>query len=209
MASRVPVYGTTDAGRGLWLRLKNTCKTVRIFPESTSADSVHASKRGIKNHCRDVVHCGRLAVWLRQFLVGKEDHGTCRFCVSILSCTQTRFHDHDHEHDHHTTIRLQPTRKGWRFVVTSPWMRLHPRGFRQGHPRYTGPLRRKAVGGPNNHCVDDTTSDDSTTQALSRLSLRNKNSSHCHLEIIHGGGAGSSRTADSQRRYGILADVRQ
>ena len=25
-ASRVPVYGTKDAGRGLWLRLKNTCK---------------------------------------------------------------------------------------------------------------------------------------------------------------------------------------
>ena len=33
------------------------------------------------------------------------------------------FHDHDHEHDYHTTTRLQPTRtKGWRFVVTSPWM---------------------------------------------------------------------------------------
>ena len=26
LASRVPVYGTNDAGRGLWLRLKNTCK---------------------------------------------------------------------------------------------------------------------------------------------------------------------------------------
>ena len=46
-------------------------------------------------------------------------------------------------------------------------------------------------------------------QALRRLSLRNKNSSHCHLEIIHGSGAGSSKTADSRRRYGILADVRQ
>ena len=26
VASRVPVHGTKDAGRGLWLRLKNTCK---------------------------------------------------------------------------------------------------------------------------------------------------------------------------------------
>ena len=26
VASRVPVYGTKDAGRGLWLRLKSTCK---------------------------------------------------------------------------------------------------------------------------------------------------------------------------------------
>ena len=36
-----------------------------------------------------------------------------------------------------------------------------------------------------------------------------KNSSHCHLEIIRGGGAGSSKNADSRRRHGILADVRQ
>ena len=26
LASRVPICGTEDAGRGLWLRLKNTCK---------------------------------------------------------------------------------------------------------------------------------------------------------------------------------------
>ena len=26
LASRLPVYGTKDAGRGLWLRVKNTCK---------------------------------------------------------------------------------------------------------------------------------------------------------------------------------------
>ena len=31
LASRVPVYGTKDAGRGLWLRLKNTCKLFK-FP---------------------------------------------------------------------------------------------------------------------------------------------------------------------------------
>ena len=63
LASRVPVYGTKDAGRGLWLRLKNTCKQFN-FPESNSAGYVRAAKRGIKNHCRDVFQCGRLAVWL-------------------------------------------------------------------------------------------------------------------------------------------------
>ena len=30
LASRVSVYGTKDAGRGLWLRLKNTCKQIKF-----------------------------------------------------------------------------------------------------------------------------------------------------------------------------------
>ena len=30
LASRVPIYGTKDAGRGLWLRLKNTCKPFKF-----------------------------------------------------------------------------------------------------------------------------------------------------------------------------------
>ena len=30
LASRVPVYGTKDAGRGLWLRLNNTCKQCKF-----------------------------------------------------------------------------------------------------------------------------------------------------------------------------------
>ena len=30
LASRVPVYGTKDARRGLWLRLKNTCKQFTV-----------------------------------------------------------------------------------------------------------------------------------------------------------------------------------
>ena len=36
LASRVPVYGTKEAGRGLWLRLKNV-QTVQIYTESNSA----------------------------------------------------------------------------------------------------------------------------------------------------------------------------
>ena len=30
LASRVPIYGTKDAGRGLWFRLKNTCKQFKF-----------------------------------------------------------------------------------------------------------------------------------------------------------------------------------
>ena len=30
LASRVPAYGTKDAGRGLWVRLKNSCKQFKL-----------------------------------------------------------------------------------------------------------------------------------------------------------------------------------
>ena len=53
----VPIYGTKDAGRGLWLRLKNTCKQFEFSLDSTSTGFVHASKRVIKDHCRDVFQC--------------------------------------------------------------------------------------------------------------------------------------------------------
>ena len=58
------------------------------------------------------------------------------------------FHDHDHEHDCHDTSRLQPTRQ-WVGALShshpglfcTPWVPAR-------HPRYTGPVRGKAVGGP-------------------------------------------------------------
>ena len=43
LASRVPVYGAQDTGRGLWLRLTNTCKQFKFFTESNTVNSVHAS----------------------------------------------------------------------------------------------------------------------------------------------------------------------
>ena len=95
----------------------------------------------------------------------------------------------NYEHDHHTTIRLQPTRKGWRFVVTSPWMWLHTRGS------WWVPARTPTVHGGfygGRPWVARTTTTRTTRlqttaeqeQALSRFSLRSKNSSHCYLEII-------------------------
>ena len=45
VASRVPVYGTTDAGRGLRLRLKIHVQRVPIRIEPNSVNFVHTSRR--------------------------------------------------------------------------------------------------------------------------------------------------------------------
>ena len=67
-------------------------QTVHIFIEPNSADSVHASRRGIKNHCCDVSKVDNLLFGylpegagatnsvLQQFLVGKHEHGIFSFC---------------------------------------------------------------------------------------------------------------------------------
>ena len=54
-------------------------------------------------------------------------------------------HDHDHDHDHlHDT-----TTKGWRFGGSSPWMSHHPVVRGKDTHGTLGPVRGKAVGGPN------------------------------------------------------------
>ena len=71
--------------------IEEDVQTVQFFPESNSADSVHASRRRIKNHCCDVFQRGRLAGHLpegagatnsvlQQILVGEEEHGIVGFC---------------------------------------------------------------------------------------------------------------------------------
>ena len=45
LASRVSVYGTKDAGRGLWLRLKNTCKQFKFSLNQILPTLFHASRR--------------------------------------------------------------------------------------------------------------------------------------------------------------------
>ena len=64
LASRVPIYGTKDAGRGIVAPIEQHLQTVQILSGSNSADSVHSSKPRIKNHCRVVFQCRWLAVWL-------------------------------------------------------------------------------------------------------------------------------------------------
>ena len=64
LASRVPICGTKDAGRGLWLRLKNTCKQFKCSLNQVVSTLFTLRDDESKNHCCDVFQCGRLAVWL-------------------------------------------------------------------------------------------------------------------------------------------------
>ena len=63
-ASRVPLCGTKDAGRGLWLRLKNTCKQFHFSVNQILPTLFTLRDDESKNNCRDVFQRGRRAVWL-------------------------------------------------------------------------------------------------------------------------------------------------
>ena len=92
LASRVPVYGTKDAGRRLWLQLKNTCKQFKhslnqILPTVfTLRDDESRIIAVMSSHVDDSLCCclseGAKAMnsVLQQFLVCKEEHGTLRSC---------------------------------------------------------------------------------------------------------------------------------
>ena len=92
LASRVPVYGTKDAGRRLWLRLKNTCKQFnfslnQILPTLFTLRFDDSRIIAVMSSNVDDLLCGYLPEGaeamnsvLQQFLVGKEEHGTFSFC---------------------------------------------------------------------------------------------------------------------------------
>ena len=87
LASRVPICGAKDAGRGLWLRLNNTCKQFKF-----SLDRILPTLFTLRNHESKIIAVlssnvddllygylleGADAI---QFLVGKEEDSTFRFC---------------------------------------------------------------------------------------------------------------------------------
>ena len=92
LASRVPIYGTKDAGRGLWVRLKSTCKKFnfslnRILPtlftlrnEESKIIAVMSSNVDdlLFSYLPEVAEATNSV--LQQFLVGKEEHNTFRCC---------------------------------------------------------------------------------------------------------------------------------
>ena len=92
LASRVPVYGTKDAGRGLWLRLKNTCKEFKfslnqILPTLfTLRDDESRIIAVMSSNVDDMLYGYRpegdevMNSVLQQFLAGKDEHGIFRFC---------------------------------------------------------------------------------------------------------------------------------
>ena len=91
LASRVPVYGTKDAGRGLWLRLKNTCKQLKfslnqILPTLFTLRDDESRIIAVMSSNVDDLLYGHLPEGakamnsvLQQFLVREEEHGTFRF----------------------------------------------------------------------------------------------------------------------------------
>ena len=92
LASHVPVYGTKDAGRGLWLRLKSTCKQfnsslVQILPTLFTLRNEESKIIAVMSSNMDDLLYGYLPEGaeamnsvLQQFLVGKEEHTRFRFC---------------------------------------------------------------------------------------------------------------------------------
>ena len=91
LASLVPVYGTKDAGRGLWLRLKSTCKQFnfslnQIRPTLFTLRSEESKIVAEMSSNVDDLFCGYLPEGaeamnsvLQQFLVGKEENYSFRF----------------------------------------------------------------------------------------------------------------------------------
>ena len=92
LASRVPNYGTKDAGRGLWLRLKYMCKHSKfslnqILPTLFTLRDDESNIIAVVSSNVDDLLYGYLPEGieamnsvLQQFLVDKEEHGTFRFC---------------------------------------------------------------------------------------------------------------------------------
>ena len=92
LASRVPIYGAKDAGRGLWLRLKNTCKQFKfsldqILPTlftlgNEESKIIVAMSSNVDDLLYGYLPEGAEAInsLLQQFLLGKEEHSTSRYC---------------------------------------------------------------------------------------------------------------------------------
>ena len=97
LASRVPVYGTKDTGRGWWLRLKNKCKQFnfslnQIVPTLfTLRDDESRILAVMSSNVDDLLYgylpegADAMNSVLRKFLVGKEKHGAFRFCRKRIS----------------------------------------------------------------------------------------------------------------------------
>ena len=92
LASRVPVYGTKDARRGLWLRWNSTCKQFnvslkQILPtlftlrnEESKISAVMSSNVNGLLHGYLPEGPEAMNSVLQQFLVGKEERGIFIFC---------------------------------------------------------------------------------------------------------------------------------
>ena len=117
LVSRVPVYGAKDAGRGLWLRLKNMCELFnfslnQVLPTLTTLRDDESKIIAVMSSNVDDLLYGYLPERaeamnsvLQQFLVVKEVHKSFRFCGQEFR------HDEDfgiHVAAKDNTERVQP-----------------------------------------------------------------------------------------------------
>ena len=127
LASRVPVYGTKDAGRGLWLRLKNACKQFKfslnqILPTLFTLRDDESRIICVMSPNVDDLLSGSLLEGgevmnsvLQQSLVGKEERGIYRFCEKEFRQYED-FGIHVTAEDN--TERVQPTTFDMKRVLT-------------------------------------------------------------------------------------------
>ena len=92
LAFRVPICGAKDAGQGSWLRLKNTCKQLnfsldQVLPTLFTLRNEESKINAVmSSNVDDLLHrylpekAEAMNSVLQQFLVGKEEHSTFRFC---------------------------------------------------------------------------------------------------------------------------------
>ena len=101
LVSRVPVYGAKDAGRGLWLRLKNMCELFnfslnQVLPTLITLRDDESKIIAVMSSNVDDLLYGYLPEGaeamnsvLQQFLVVKEVHKSFRFVERSFDMTKT------------------------------------------------------------------------------------------------------------------------
>ena len=101
LASRVPVFGTKDGGRGWWLRMKNTCRQFKftlnqILPTLFTPRNEESKIIAVmSSHVDDLLCCylpeGAEATnsVLQNFLVGKKNMVPSGFVVKNFDKTRT------------------------------------------------------------------------------------------------------------------------
>ena len=127
LSSRVPIDGTNDAERGLWIRLKNTCKQFnfslnRFLPTLFTLRNEESKIIAVMSSNLDDLLYGYLPERasamnsvLQQFLVEKEQYGSFRFCGKRIISTRRGLWHSCHRKRSHRTSTINHLRNEARF----------------------------------------------------------------------------------------------
>ena len=116
-AESIPEEGIAggDAGRGLWLRLKNTCKQFKfslnqILPTLFTLRGNESRIIAVmSSNADDLLHgylpeeAEAMNSVLQQFLVGKEEHGNFMFCRERIPTRRRLWHSRHSQGKHRTS----------------------------------------------------------------------------------------------------------